>query len=80
MITINHLIQQIRIVFRKFDTKIDSTGAYYKDVKQAVHAKSETLMYNRPVLFIRNIKNDILQSLDSIIGEIKQKEKYQKFY
>ncbi len=53
--------------------KIDSTGAYYKDVKQAVHAKSETLMYNRPVLFIRNIKNDILQSLDSIIGEIKQK-------
>lgn len=56
-----------------FVQKIDSTSSYCRDVKQAVHTESETLMFNRPVLFIRNIKNNILQSLDSIIDEMKQK-------
>ena len=56
-----------------FVQKIDSSSAYYKDVKQVIHSENKILMYNRPVLFIRNKKNNILQSLDNIINEMKQK-------
>lgn len=52
--------------------QIGYSSVYYKDIKQVVNTGNRIVVYNRPVLFIRTIKNNILQPLDEIIDEMKQ--------
>ncbi|NDO45667.1 AAA domain-containing protein [Clostridium sp. MD294] len=52
--------------------QIGSPSVYYKDIKQVVNTENNIVVYNRPVLFIRTIENDILQSLDAVIDDMEQ--------